>query len=393
MPAATELDLGIHTRGLTITGEDPVALSLGGAESAVVWVARALQRLGHRVTVACKTDRERQVAGVTYLPEERLLSGAVPCPRDLLISCRFFLEALQLDLPARVKGLWLHDPPEEESVRGLRQVLPRASFCFFLSRFHRAAYLDTLPELAPIARLTRNGVDQPAIDELLSETPDASPGAPLRFIFGSRPIRGLETLLAEIWPQVHALYPQAELLVTCYDIEDLLVDDPERRVRARAAQAHYDRLVAAAPGARYVGPLTRRQFWREMTTCRAVLYPTDTPEVSCLVALEAQALGVPIVTTKDFALRETVGFAPCLISDPWGSADYTRSFVEQVRRLVEDSAYTERVRQAGREHVRHGGYTWDHIAAEWTDIFQHSLTRPGSRPKTLEPFGSRGDAS
>jgi hypothetical protein len=43
----------------------------------------------------------------------------------------------------------------------------------------------------------------------------------------------------------------------------------------------------------------------EMARCTAVLYPTETPEVNCMIALEAQALGA-MVTTDDFALRETL---------------------------------------------------------------------------------------
>lgn len=355
-------------------------LSLGGAESAVVWMSRALCRLGHRVTVACKSDRPREVAGVAFIPEERLLSGAEPCPRDLLISCRYFLDALELDLPARVKGLWLHDPPEEPLVRELRNVLPRISLAMFLSRFHRDEYLKVLPELEPVSRVTRNGVELRAIDEVIKAGPRADT-APLRFIFGSRPIRGLEFLLSDIWPRIRERYCDAELLVTSYDIGDLLAGDPVRSEWARKHQERYDQLIAASPGARNVGPLTRRQFWLETAGCRAVLYPTQTPEVSCLVALEAQALGVPIVTTDAFALRETVGFSEGLVSAPWQSQEYRDSFVEKVRLLVEDRSYYERARRVGKQHLRRGGYSWDQIAASWTDLFHDALERAGARPR------------
>ena len=45
------LEIILYTRGFTFDGVDPVDVSLGGAESAVVWISVALRRLGHRVTV------------------------------------------------------------------------------------------------------------------------------------------------------------------------------------------------------------------------------------------------------------------------------------------------------------------------------------------------------
>ena len=66
-----------------------------------------------------------------------------------------------------------------------------------------------------------------------------------------------------------------------------------------------------------------------------MLYPTETPEVNCMIALEAQALGVPSVTTDDFALRNPC-FKPTRVEAPWGTPNYVTEFVAATVRLVKD---------------------------------------------------------
>jgi glycosyltransferase involved in cell wall biosynthesis len=358
MPA---LDIAIQTSGLRITGEDPMELSLGGAESAVVWMARALARRGHRVTVLCHTDPGgREAGGVSYLPAGECGGG------DVFVAARC-PEALAAAHAAALRGLWHHDPPCAEIAARLRPVLADAAFAFFLSRFQRDAYARL--GLAGGAVLSANGVDFAAADDVARAAPEGEPGP--RFLYASRPSCGLETLLQEIWPRIRRRLPEAELLVTSYDIASL--PDPARLERARRAGEVLARAIAASPGVRAVGPLVRRDLWREMARSAAVLYPTDTPEVSCLVALEAQALGVPIVTTARFAFPETVGFAAALIAAPWGTAEYAEDFAGTAVQLVTEPDFRAAARAAGRRHVTPATHSWDVLAGAWSDLFAARL--------------------
>jgi len=361
------MDLALYTSGLAISGEDPAGLSLGGAESAVVWMARALVRLGHRVTVYCNTGEEREQAGVSFVREAALPHQAASRRWDVFLAARF-AAVLEIPVRARLIGLWHHDPPSEEAVQALRRVLPRADFSFFLSRFQRDEYERWLPGIAASAVITSNGVDFDSLREAAGES--RRPGPP-RFLYGSRPSCGLVPLLEDIWPRIRARLPEAELVVTSYDVSSL--PDPQRLERARRSEEVYDRLVRASAGVSRIGPLRRRDFWRQMSRADGVLYPTDTPEVSCMVALEAQALGVPMVTSARFAFPETLAFHDCLVAAPWGTAEYAGEFAAAACRLVEETCFARRASEAGIRHVTARTHSWDSIARTWTELFRDRL--------------------
>ncbi len=371
------MDVAFHTSGLRITGEDPAELSLGGAESAVVWMARSLRRLGHRVTVFCNTGAAGERAGVLYVPERELPRRAAGARWDVFLAVRY-PEVLAGPVAARLIGLWHHDPPEDRA-EALRRVLHRAHLSLFLSRFQRDEYERWLPGISRAAAITSNGVDFAALDRFRGAAKEAA-GARPRFLFGSRPSRGFEELVAEIWPRIRRRYPDSELVATSYDMSTF--PEPARLARARAAEKVYDRLARASRGVRRIGPLRRCELWREMSRADCVLYPTDTHEVSCMVALEAQALGVPIVTTARFALPETIAFHDGLVASPWGTPAYRDEFAAKVFRFVEDRDFARRAREAGRAHVAPGSHSWDAIARSWTDLFHGRLQALGL---TAEP--------
>ncbi len=355
-------EIVLHTGGLPIPDGDPVDLSLGGSETAVVSMAHALSRLGHRVSVSCNTGEPRSRGGVDYLPRERLVAAREGRECDLLLAARD-ATVLEQPVPARMHGVWHHDMPDEESVRVLRPGFARASFFLFLSRFHQEAFEAFLPGLSRYSFLTTNGVDFDALEPLRSEP--AGNASPPRFLYASRPERGLAVLLGDIWPVLKRRLPEAELLITTYSFEGLLLPPP--------VQEHYrlcDELIRRADGVHKIGPLTRRDLWRELAATTAVLYPTDFPESSCMVALEAQAMGTPIVTTGRFALAETVACRETLITEPWRSPPYIRAFVHAAVRLAEDAEFARQVQETGLRHVTRESHSWDAIARSWQDLFQ-----------------------
>ncbi len=387
---ARPLDIVVYTSGLRITGEDPVGLSLGGAETAVVSMARVLARLGHRVTVFCRTDGARQAGGVSWCPEEALapamsaisaISAISAMPGrgwDVFLSARHHEVLLGAPVPAALVGMWHHDPPCDEVSALVRAALPQTSFSFFLSRFQLAEYERRIPGVAASAVLTSNGVDFAAVRRLLDaamrgETSPPDRSGP-RFVYGSRPSCGLELLLEEIWPRIRARYPQAELAVAGYDMSSLA--DRARLERAARERERHDALIRRRPGVHRVGHLLRRELWREALRCTAVLYPGNAPEVSCMIALEAQALGIPIVATAGYALTETIGFGDTLVPGAWGSREYVEGFLERVFRLVEEPDFHRRARQAGRLHVTPGSHSWEALGRRWSDLFRQRLASP-----------------
>lgn len=365
------LEIVIHALGLPISGEDPVGLALGGSETAVVSMSRALARRGHGVRVAGVRTTSERVAGVDYVPNATLADQLRDRPCDLFLSCRHH-DILNQPITARMVGLWYHDHADAYRGDDLLRARSRASFSLFLSRFHREGFERRIRGLAPYAEVTSNGVDFEAVDAVLAAR---SADRPLTFAYASRPERGLDYLLREVWPGIRARYPDAELLISTYD-----APPPTTSELAR----HYalcDHLARTTPGVMMLGTLPRREFWRRLVECRALLYPTSFPEVSCMVALEAQALGVPVVTTDAFGLSETVACQDTRVGAPWGSREYLRSFLDIVGRLVDDAPFLASARAAGRRHVRPETCSWDAIAASWEAMVEDRFVRRFERHK------------
>jgi glycosyltransferase involved in cell wall biosynthesis len=361
MRRETTLDILIHTLGLPVTGEDPVEVASGGSEAAAVSMARALQRQGHTVGLCCVTDQPRRVAGVDVIPHQDTQRHAAGRSCDVLISSRHH-DVLTQRLPARLIALWHHDMPRAGPFARIGPALSKSTSSLFVSRFQRDAFEQLCPGISERALVTSNGVDFDAIEAVTAEPPA---GSRLRFLFASRPERGLHFLLDRIWPRVRERYPDAELLTASY------LD----RCLEPTLQPYYeacDLLACRTPGVRRLGALPRRDFWRLLAGCAAVLYPASWPETSCMAALEAQALGVPVVTSATAALPETVAFADTLVRASCPSEEYIASFLDKVVRLVEDEEFARRARDAGKRHVSRESHSWDSIAGRWSEHF-HQL--------------------
>ncbi|MGH9240261.1 MAG: glycosyltransferase [Vicinamibacterales bacterium] len=334
-------------------------------------MARALARRGHQVKVAGGRTTAERVAGVDYVPNATLADDLRDRPCDLFLSCRHH-DVLNQPIAARMVGLWYHDHVDSYRGGDLLRARSRASFSLFLSRYHLEGFEQRIRGLAPYAEVTSNGVDFQAVDAVLA---GRSTDRPLTFAYASRPERGLDYLLREVWPGIRARYPDAELLISTYE---------GPRPAASELARHYalcDHLARETPGVVMLGALPRREFWRRLADCRALLYPASFPEVSCMVALEAQALGVPVVTTDAFALAETVACPETRVAGPCGSREYLRSFLDIVSRLVDDPPFLASVRAAGTRHVRPETHSWDAIAASWEAMVEDRFDRRFERHK------------
>ena len=121
-----------------------------------------------------------------------------------------------------------------------------------------------------------------------------------------------------------------------------------------------DRDVAAraerlAERVRFTGYLDDGELRRCVAGATALALPS-LYEGFGLPALEAMACGRPVLAASAGALPEVCGEA-ALYCDPRDPADIAAG----LRRLAEDTALTERLSAAGREHARR--FSWDDTAA------------------------------
>jgi glycosyltransferase involved in cell wall biosynthesis len=271
---------------------------VGGSEQAVIHLAPLLADMGYRVTVyASELDRTAYHHGVRW---HHAGEFSPYTPRDVLFVWRQ-AGALR-GCKAAAKGrwpvlLWAHDVPSPETVEAA-SMFSDLTLC--VSQYHAGLFGEGSRSLA-----IQNGIDVEGLPQVLEHVRH-----PHRMIYASSLDRGLLHLL-RMWPKVLSAYPEAELHV-CYRSDLLLQHAP---ASWRRAAIEMIRLMDNLPRVTYHGGLPHDRMLRIMAGCGVLAYPSTFDEVSCIVAMEAQALGVWPVTTSRAALKETVLVGPMLDPD------------------------------------------------------------------------------
>ena len=349
------MDIVFYTRGLEFDGGRLEERSLGGAETAVIYMARELARLGNRVKVFCPCARPGEYAGVEYFDLSDFPRFAKEDGCDLFV-CSRFVEGLAAPVRAKRYLLWNHDVLVEEVAPVIQSLMYRIDALFCLSEFQKEQYQGLLGIPPDRFVVTRNGVDL----RLVEEATKGVERDPNRLIYTSRPERGLKVLL-NMWPRLKERRPELKLGVAWYE-------NPGADSGMRELLMHLKSQISNLRGVELLGNLRKRELYREMARARVWVYPTVFPEISCISAIEAAACGTPAVASRYCALKETVadGETGLLIPGVPGSEEYVQGFEAAVFTLLEDEEQWERFSKAGRERVA-ARYEWAQIAKEWIE--------------------------
>lgn len=347
--------------------------ALGGSETALVQVSQALARAGARVEVfANLAENESRLGEVTFRGLDQWVDEA---GYEVVLVSRFFdlLDRVRVR-PGRIRGLWMHDVldrPESAAPR-----LQGLDFIFCLSEFHLADTARRLPGAGPELIRTVNGLDLELIRSVRAE---AGPRSGNRLVYASRPERGLWELLTKIWPRLKADRPELELTLCGYE-----VDQSGFGPELRALYGRIREMTESSPGITPLGGLPKREYYRLLAESGFLLYPCTFAEISCLVALEAQALGLPLLTSDRFALSETVKEARFKVSGRPGSTRYVESFINDFNSLKADYGSTlELAAKAGERVFKE--HDWDLVAQTWMAHFQRFLDRSETQETVSNP--------
>lgn len=344
--------------------------ALGGSETALARVAAGLAALGHTVTVAAHPgSRQGVYDGVRYLDVRSAAWRSVDA--EVTVVFRQLPHVLRR-LPGGVRLFWAHDhlgifPELPAGMR--RAVLERAwrmggrlfgryaSGIVAVSRWLADCFVRFAGWPAGSVWAIPNAVDHPTYAALQRPGPERpaaeTGGVPWRVAYTSAPERGLASLITRIMPAIWRTLPEVELEVFSYR--------PLGRYQAVPGAA--DRRI------RFRGDVRQAELAGELSRCDLWVYPTDFPETSCIAAMEAQAAGVPVVSSRRYALRETVldGETGMLIDGAVGSPAYVDRFATAVTDLLRDPARREQMGIRARAHIL-SRLVWDQIAMQWSDL-------------------------
>jgi glycosyltransferase involved in cell wall biosynthesis len=363
--------------GRPVTGDTLEKSGCGGSETALINMALELHKLGNEVYVFNRCGQDHgNYAGVEYKDITELsafLSAGHKLDifiafRDLEISkiigkntAAFGIKKMVYWAHDDLSYLW-DDPPRLADISGRLREFPDVILA--VSRWQKTMYLEKFGIPAEKIYVTRNGVDLDHYQVEAEKIPD-------RLIYSSVPDRGLD-ILAELFPKIRAQIGNSTL--EAFSSFAIYGTDTDAKL-AELFQA------AGRAGITFHPPKTQRELAKEMEKCSLMLYPNHKStlhpvfaETSCITVLEAQAAGVPVITSNRGALNESVldGKTGILINgDPYSQA-YKDEFVRQTVALLKDNERRALMGRQAKERI-FKEYGWPLIAGEWQTEFARLL--------------------
>lgn len=384
---------------------------LGGSESAVIYMSRALAQLGFSVTVYnnCNVDHAQPgiYNGVTYRPLNEL---SLPELYDVVVSSRTVIPfvdpanypqlndgrtlALQhlniyqnIVVQAKQRVLWMHDTfcLGDNLIEELA-VSDRITDIFTLSDFHLTYVANchhgrrrNFEVLKPRLFITRNGARNYANEiDLKAKDPDL-------FVYNASVTKGMVPLVNEVWPRVKQQIPQAKLKVIggYYRFSSSSApDQQEQDWRRMVADPRY-----AALDIEFTGVIPQREIANILTQATFTLYPTAFPETYGISTLESLLYNTPAITCRFGALEEIALNQACYLIDyavepnvlfpDINKPQQIERFVAQTVRAHQDR-YLLQQKQYYCNSIKHLA-SWDSVALQWKQHFyrqqKHYLSR------------------
>jgi len=192
-------------RHIVYDGRTPERRGVGGGVTARVRMARALARLGHRVTMVVNCPRRKQFDGVDYVPLDKAsrLEGDVA----VLTTSGGGLDlapAHSLEIEAGLKIVWVHGPEKPAGFDGIR-----ADVVYAVSNFVGDAVRSAWGVPGERLFVVYNGYEEEHFNraQIWRFRRD-----PRRLVYFSHPSKGLEAAIG-VLRQLRQAEPAFELIV------------------------------------------------------------------------------------------------------------------------------------------------------------------------------------
>jgi glycosyltransferase involved in cell wall biosynthesis len=343
---------------------------LGGMQSAVCYLSRALVRAGHDVFWLNRRLRTEVLMGVTCLPLEidskamqRLLANIAPQAIVVVGLAGVGIQIRPLIPVGSPLVLWTGHAHVQPASAALANSEDRDAWdaYVFVGTWQLESYIRCFNLDRSRCIMLGNAVP-PAFETLFppGERIVEAKGEPPTVVYTSTPFRGLKEL-GGLFPRIRARLPAARLKIfssmSVYQVPE--ANDPYRDL--------YERL-RGLDGVLYVGSVPQPRLAEELRCAAVLAYPNTFAETSCIAVMEAMAAGCAVVTTDLGALRETTAGFATLIAPPVESESYREQFVEAVvERLVALTRDRQATEEALRKQVSFAttAYNWNRRAQQW----------------------------
>lgn len=363
---------------MTFNVGTPEQQPLGGMASCVCYLARALAARGHDVTlVATLPEGTPEVLmGVRHVPMKDVLGEPMVFFRDadydVAVSLNYpdIAPYVKNASPRTFNVVWLHIFSDQPALKSLNAVQGMLDAAVCVSATLRDTFKLSLPMVA-----IGNAV-APVFENMFASAEDLRAAKENRAVYASMPFRGLDQLV-DLMGQVKG---QVEL--------DVFSSEATYQAQGRDFTAVFD-AARRNPRIRSHGSVNQKELAQAFRRAAYLTYPCTFIESSCIVAMEAMAAGLKVISNDLGALPETtMGFADLL---PVNGGVITRvDHIAGITNLIEKNeaefvrdpkawaqARFKQVETVNRE------YTWARRAEQWEEFLKPAVAvrREGAAPK------------
>jgi glycosyltransferase involved in cell wall biosynthesis len=352
----------------------PFQRPLGGTQSAACYLAGALARRGHDITLFNNNRAPIETLNVKVRPKFSRSEAAQYNQFDAVVVLTMAgAKKLRQNGVTTALVHWQHQwsnavLPADFAVEGEREAWDRI---VFVSDHQRRQFVQVF---GVDGLVLRNAPAPPFTTRRARRDYFFDHGRAPRFVYSSAPGRGLDFLLIA-FPTIRAALPGAALQI--YSDQKIYQIDP----KADEYSVYYE-LARSIPGVECFGSVSQSDLAEAFHKADGWLYPTPFIETSCIAMMEAAASGCGLICSSEGALPETAeGFAT-LLDRPAGSALWSKRFAESVVSWAQGArAEPERARDRLARQAEHFcDMTWDRRAADWERMLSDLASEPNTRP-------------
>jgi len=315
--------------------------SLGGSETAVAYLSTYFDKsfdiyIGGDVI-------EEQVDNITYVSIKNLSALIDNNTFHTIIVSRYigFFEMFPT-FRAGAVHLWAHDTsllPYGCSLNNdeiLAKWSPAITKCVMLTEWHKNEYAKLFKPLENKFAVINNGIKLDLFQTAYTKVKN-------RFIFTSRPERGLKQLLL-LWNDICAKIPGAELKITSY--KDNYKEKDLNEIKE---------LMGKVQNVEVVGQLNPVDLYSLMASAEYWVFPSLFCETSCITALEMLYSEVVCFYYPIAGICETIGECGIKLTP--------NNEVNTIVEAIEDQSRMDALRSAGKTYA--AGFSWENKAKEW----------------------------